>query len=803
MPRLKTDRWIILCTVIISLLIDNISAQAGSPVSSAQVKNAIRRGVHYLLSQWNAKTYWEHGAYDFNKNHPLEYGGETALVVESLLDAEQSLKIKRLDIFKSPMKQSIAFLNTVHTNATYATSFQANVLALLPRSRRYRATLKWDANYLYRSIHIGGGYSYVWLPQYVADDPRSRARRKDSLLAMPANLEAVCAHPEVLGNSDNSNTQYGILGMWAAAHSGLNIPARYWEHAANHWRRDQFANGTWGYPGWRKHYIRNAYMEGHAAIFTPAGVASLLICDEFLGSREVGVRPLVDRNVASGLAWINRHFAPNTSDVYEMYCYERVGLATGLQQFGGHNWYNDYCRTLVPRQNADGSWWPYFFTGTTLITNPQQQTAALKCIGTAYALLILDRGLNPTFMDKLQYTKDFYGQWNARQRDVANITSWVSSATETPMNWQVVDFHSPVSNWLHSPILTITGNEDPHFTKDQIAKLRAYINAGGMVLCSCEGNSEQFQGAMIKYGREVVNDRYEFHRLTTKSKLFTIQPWYHMYFNMLAISNGVRDLWIITPEDLSAVWERRAFAQKKDFEFPLNLYLYATGKGYLADRLHSLTPPPARMPPKRMLTVGLLQYHGNWNPEPGAWPRLAALVADKFHTGIKLLNVTPDHLNPATIPLVHMTGAGYFSLTATQIRELRTYLDRGGMLFADSAGGKRKFTDAFTQLTMTLYPASHLRSLPGKCSIYTGSMPGGTNASRVAYRRYFTDKKGVKHTPEMLGIKRGGRWVIVFSPDDVTSGLLGTNTWGISGYRSKSAIALAGNVVEYASKQRH
>ncbi|MGC9260256.1 MAG: hypothetical protein ACP5I8_09320, partial [Phycisphaerae bacterium] len=25
------------------------------------------------------------------------------------------------------------------------------------------------------------------------------------------------------------------------------------------------------------------------------------------------------------------------------------------------------------------------------------------------------------------------------------------------------------------------------------------------------------------------------------------QPWYHMYFNMLAISNGVRDLWVVSP----------------------------------------------------------------------------------------------------------------------------------------------------------------------------------------------------------------------------------------------------------------
>ena len=749
--------------------------QAAGAVSSSKVISAIKRGVSYLLSQRNPKTFWEQGA----RSGSQEYLGETALVVESLLDVEQSLKLGRLYIFKSPMKQSIAFLVSHRNNTTYAASFQANALALLPRREAYNATLRWDANYLFRSMHQGGGYAYAWgTPAY---DKR-----------FPTGEADWC---------DNSNTQYGVLGMWAAAHTGLPIPARYWLEAASHWRRGQFINGSWGYAGQAQTPSMTAQLPGRMMTFTPAGVASLLISDEFVGARHVGIHPVVDRNVLAGLNWINKNFDPNITDQYAMYCYERVGLASGLQYFGGHNWYNDYVKTLLAKQHSDGSWSPHFvtyFNPNPKISAPNNSFASV--IATAYALLILDRGLNPVFMNKLQYNKSFYGPWNTRQRDVANITSWISTSTETPLNWQVVNFNSPVSNWLNCPILIITGHDDPKFSAPQIAELRAYINAGGMVFCSCDGSSLKFQRAMLKYGREVMNNKYEFHRLTTKSMLLTMQPWYHMYFNMLAISNGVRDVWVISPEDMGAVWERRAFAQKKYWEFPMNLYLYATGKGYLADRLHSPVVPTTAAAPARTIEVGRLKYNGNWNPEPGAWPRMALLAHANAQTQINISTVTAAKLNAGKLPLLDMTGTGKFAFTAAQVAALRKYLNHGGMLFGDAAGGHQQFTDSFSKLALQLYPKAVLSKLPQSCSIYRGTMPGGTDIKHVRYRRYYMDVYGAKNKPELLGIKRAGRWVLVFSPDDVTSGLLGVKTWGISGYTPHSAVALATNVIEYAVK---
>ncbi|MGC8561090.1 MAG: DUF4159 domain-containing protein, partial [Phycisphaerae bacterium] len=133
------------------------------------------------------------------------------------------------------------------------------------------------------------------------------------------------------------------------------------------------------------------------------------------------------------------------------------------------------------------------------------------------------------------------------------------------------------------------------------------------------------------------------------------------------------------------------------------------------------------------------------------------------------------------------------------ITAIRKFLNGGGMLYANAAGGNLLFSDSVQHLIRKLYPNTPLVSLPSQCSIYQGQFPGGIHAEHATYRIYYTRKMGFKSTPQLLGVKKNGRWVVIFSQDDITSGLLGTNTWGILGYAPKTAINLTRNVLCYAA----
>lgn len=721
--------------------------------TNRKVLGAITRGVNFLLKREKGKHYWNDG---LDWVGAPEHGGETALVLEALMDVDQSLHPPQLYSFSPRMRQALNYLANLKAQATYAASFQAQALTLLPNVQRkkYMTALNRDRRYLFRAMIPGGDFSYTW-------------RGQNGFLW------------------DNSNTQYGVLGLWACAHAGLKVLTTQWRLLALHWRNTQHMDGSWGYTN----------DHTHPQSFTPAGVASLFISDEFINASDLNIHPHPDVNIVRGLRWLNTHFNPTTINQYVMYGYERVGLASGIKYFGKHNWYRDYVRTLLLTQKSNGSWRANF-------TAPQQGN---HVIGTAYSLLVLDRGLNPVFINKLQYSPHFYGQWNARQRDVANITSYLSHEMETPLNWQVVTTTSPVSQWLDSPILLITGHKNPHFTAAVLNKLRQYIYAGGMVVCSCDGDSKRFRRAMIQAGESCVQNSFNFRPVPAASPLMTMQPWFHIASPLLAMSNGVRYLWVISPSDMAGVWQSRLHNHKQYWELPLNFYLYATGKGYLANRLHSLTVPPPNQPPVRKLSVGLLAFHGNWNPEPGAWPRLAAMLAAYDRTDVSLHSVRISQLSATDagiLPLVHLTGVGGISFSATDIAALRDYLNAGGMLFADSCGGKTAFTHSCALLIQSLYPGRKLEDIPAHSPLFTGMIPGGINAAKVTYRQYGANANHPRTTPQLFGIRLNHRWAVVLSSKDITSGLLGTNTWAIRGYAPRSAQSLACNILMYALAHR-
>src|SRR5665213_4129661 len=99
---------------------------------------------------------------------------------------------------------------------------------------------------------------------------------------------------------DNSNSQYGLLGVWAGEQAGLEVPARYWRDIEGHWLRCELRNGQWGY--------KAPDRQGSLAM-TCAGVTSLMVTHDYIQS--TGSRGGIGREpspppLAAGLAWLEQ-----------------------------------------------------------------------------------------------------------------------------------------------------------------------------------------------------------------------------------------------------------------------------------------------------------------------------------------------------------------------------------------------------------------------------------------------------------------------------------------------------------------
>jgi hypothetical protein len=320
------------------------------------------------------------------------------------------------------------------------------------------------------------------------------------------------------------------------------------------------------------------------------------------------------------------------------------------------------------------------------------------------------------------------------------------------------------------------------------------------VFSTADGGSSQFTEAMRKYAMKISDDTYEMGMLPKDAELFKVEKDIKNPPTMLAMGNSVRYWWIHSTADLGASWQMKKYATGSHFEVPTNLYYYATGKQSPRNKLQDLTvkeDPKAKS--VRTIPLTRVEFSGNWNPEPGAWPRLAKLLKNQAQTTLTLGSSPLNKLDAKTMPLAHVTATSALALRDEDKTALQTYLKDGGILLADAAGGNPEFAVSVIQGLSKLFPEAKWDGINNDHALITGSMADGKKIEEQSYRKYGMLKLGEKpSTPRLRLLTQGEKLLAIVSEDDLSSGLLGTNTWGIVGYASDTAIPLVRNMVLYA-----
>lgn len=716
--------------------------EADAPAWDDQaVAAAIAKARDYLWSQWKDGN-WEEGIGSSGTSNS-RYGGMTALCTYALLTAGERPQQER-------MKQTLNWLAKIDMEGTYARAFRASVWAQLGRESPYYSNLAGDLRWLISAMNSDGGYDYT-----------------------PPNRQIVTG-----GESpgDNSNSQIAVLGVWAAARAGAEVPAAYWENVERHWRKCQLPDGGWTY-----HENGESY-----GSMTVAGLATMYICfdmlhrKEFLECRATSDYPPVTR----GLAWLNANFSVNQNPrkgmahyYYYLYGLERVGLASGYKLFANQDWYQAGARQLLATQGNGGSWY-----------SPEE---------TAFALIFLARGRNPVLFNKLQYE----GSWNCRPRDLANLTTWMSHTFERTLNWQIIQSDSPVNQWHDAPILYISGATAPKFSDEDLDKLRRFVEEGGVIVSEAAGNRAAFTLAMRQYYARLF-PQYEMSELSPTHPIFNQELQFDIrnHHGITAISNGVRLLALHVPSELSADYQLNATATGIDtFRLAANIYLYVTDKGILSPRGVSTWPASQPFAHEKALAVGVVKHAANWNPEPRAWERLSRLMARDHHMQV-LLSPPLDfaELDAALWPVATVTGTTKLELDKPQREGLVRYMLAGGMLVVDAAGGSEAFAASADKLLSELLPGAKYEVLPPDHPLY--NLPG-MKIEKVTFRSAMRRLVADNPKPRLRGLFYHDRLVAVFSREDLTAGLVGYACWGLKGYQPQSSFELMRNAVVYGNNQ--
>jgi hypothetical protein len=721
-----------------------------------EVQNAIDNSVQFLYSKQKHGD-WEVKSTKFYSPARNQPGGITVTATYALLSTGESPENPKLAV-------AIKYLQSNDFSGVYTLGMRCQVWRMLGMDDDLKAALRRDGARLVKAL-----------------DPET-GMYNDYLDVTPTR-------------PDHRLSPYAVQGVWACAQEGMEVPTHYWKTIDSAWRKSQRDDGSWNYSPKPREVDFN-----QSLTMTTGALGTLFMAQDQLSagtdlSHKAGAG---GDEIEIGLGWLGDHLPEifkMDSPHYALFGLEEIGAASGRKYFGGKDWYALGADFLVRTQKSDGSW-----NGT--------------ATDTAYGLLFLARGRAPVGFNKLQYFVpsdggQTEGDWNQRPRDLANFDQWMSREVELDrlLNWQVVNLDAQVDDLHDAPILYISGDAAIDLSEPHKKKLKKFIEQGGMLLLNANGGNREFTASVKKMAAEMFPDIGEFRELPTdhpilKSEQFQGSEWKDPPV-ILGLSNGVRELMILLPKaDPSRAWQAQLTSSRETmFELGGDLLLYASGKRNIREKGETyIVEPSPRVKTTRSLKVARIQYDGMWDPEPGGWWRLAAVMHNRDRLD---LQVEPVALGPQSnlsdFKVAHLTGSGHIKLGLDAWIQLHSFVQNGGTLIIDAAGGSQTFAqDIRTGLASAFLDDANQVDQPLRAGhvLYTEV---GSKIDEVGYRAY------ARHVltqdlkmPRIRGIKVGDRIGVFFSAEDISAGLVGEPVDGIVGYDPASATALMEHMILYA-----
>ncbi len=192
-------------------------------------------------------------------------------------------------------------------------------------------------------------------------------------------------------------------------------------------------------------------------------------------------------------------------------------------------------------------------------------------------------------------------------------------------------------------------------------------------------------------------------------------------------------------------------------------------------------------------TIARLKYTGggDWYSDESSLRNLLHALHERGEIRVSQDHeavVTPTDPEIWNYPMLFMTGHGNVKLSEEEIRALRSYLDAGGLLWADDNFGMDK---SFRELTRRLFPESQLVELPFDHPLFHYPNAFSSGAPKIH------EHDG--GPARVFAIVRGGRVVVLYTFDcDIGNGIEDAGIHDDSPEKRAAALRFATNIASYA-----
>jgi len=712
-------------------------------ITLPEIESSIEKAVDALYEmkpRYTIPPFSRHHHRRWRRYYSTELGNH-ALAAWALLATGESYQMPNL-------YRRINLVLTYDLPFTYFRGMRAQMLAQLPRARWTQWVVR-DASWFTGAVTTRGNFEATWT-----------GGRSDAF-------------------GDHANGQYGVLGLWACERSGYPISNRIWRAIDQHWRRAQDPKtGGWAIGEVGK--AKQAFEARVSGPMTAGGVSVLSLTERYLyGPKltDVGKESMSDE-LRKGIDWLDSNFsledkAEQEDFYYYMWTIQRVGHVTGYRTFNDIDWYRHVTARLLNMQKDNGRW-----------DGPKGEL-----LSTGFALLYMAQARRPLAISKIRFDH----RWNNRPHDVLNFVNYASDVFEAPFTWQIAELDQPAHELIESPMLYLATHESFGLENRQIENLRKYIDAGGLLVCVPEGRRT---GDSLRSYRNLAERL--FGRDADPVRIDRDHPFYSLHsplspaVKMQVVHNGVRPVMILFNRDIGMQLQTNDRVRTDSFVALSNIYLYVSGMNPRRARLDTHYVVQQVENPKNKLAAARVKHAGRYDPEPGAMRQVKATLANRHNVDLSYDVKAAGELDEEKIAFLTTVGDG--ELTPADAAALRKWLEAGGTLWIDAAGGDKKASDNAFALAEQILPETRTTPLGNDHPIITGDglFLGNDNTS-VRYRLFALRRLGVVTQHRLAAMQIHERPAIIISGEDLTAGLVGLRHWEIFGYSPESAMDLVVN----------
>lgn len=409
--------------------------------------------------------------------------------------------------------------------------------------------------------------------------------------------------------------------------------------------------------------------------------------------------------------------------------------------------------------------------------------------------------------------------WARTPHDLKKLLEWMSGEMGASFTSNIKTWSEISVNPRENPVLYRSGYKPFTLTDKEAARLREYLRNGGTVIFNALVGHPDFYQSALEAARQVLPESpiyrlrldhpmyrsyHEIKRVTYRERAVTDGvvsdnfPW----FDGVDIDN--RTAILISRFDVAMGWEKNrydswGYEDADARKLGANLLSYVTAMqeaGRSAGK--SVELADAAGSKAGSLKIGWVVHEGPWKSRPAALPMLLRKLNESTGAPVSFQwrEVNLSDASMFETPLLYLTGTTDFALGDNERANLRQFLLKGGVLFAEAGDGRQSFDTAFRAEMAKVLPDHPLGPVAADSPLFREPNRLPEVKARPALAAQLDRRASV--APELLAAEINGATAVIYCPRDLAAGWEQAPAPYAIGYEAADATALGVNILFHA-----